>query len=98
MSGAPRRERLDGELTIYRAAELRVALQAALAPAGDLELDLSGVTELDSAGVQLLLSAKKTAAATQRRLRLVNHSAAVLDVFELLNLAGHFGDPLAIAA
>jgi anti-sigma B factor antagonist len=98
MSGSARSIRLDGELTIYRAAELRVALQAALAETGDLELDLAGVTELDSAGVQLLISAKKTAAATQRELHLVNHSPAVLEVFELLNLAGHFGDPLVITA
>lgn len=94
----PRSVRLDGEINIYRAAELRVALQAALAETGDLELDLSGVTELDSSGVQLLISAKKTAAATQRELHLVNHSPAVLEVFELLNLAGHFGDPLVISA
>jgi anti-sigma B factor antagonist len=99
MSGpdrSPRCVHLEGELTVYRAVELRMTLQAALAEAGDLELDLARVTELDSAGVQLLLSAKKTAVASQRRLRLMNHSPAVLDVFERFNLAGHFGDPLVI--
>lgn len=83
--------RIQGELTIFRAMELKAALLAEPMP---LEIDLSGVTEFDSAGVQLLLLAKKTALAQQHELRLVSHSPAVLEVFELLNLAPHFGDPL----
>ena len=83
--------RIEGELTIFRALELKDALLAQPLP---LEIDLSGVTELDSAGVQLLLLAKKTALGQQRELRLVAHSPAVIEVFELLNLAAHFGDPL----
>lgn len=89
---------IDGELTIYRAAELGEALQSALAAAGDLEVNLAGVTEMDSAGVQLLMAAKKSARAAQRCLRLVGHSPAVLEVFEMLDLAAHFGDPLLIPA
>jgi anti-anti-sigma factor len=89
---------LDGELTIYRAAELCELLKAALAADGDLELNLAGVTEMDSAGVQLLMAAKKSAMSRQRSLRLVEHSPAVLEVFEMLNLAAHFGDPLLMPA
>jgi len=93
--------RISGELTIYRAAELKQALLAELAeraaPAA-LEIDLSGVTELDTAGVQLLMLAKKTAQAQRRELRLVAHSPAVAEIFELLNLAAYFGDPLVIAS
>jgi len=85
---------IEGELTIYRAAELRSSLQAALAglaEGAELELDLAGVTEMDSAGVQLLMAAQKSAHAAQRGLRLVGLSAAVLEVFETLDLAAHFG-------
>jgi anti-sigma B factor antagonist len=89
---------IDGEMTIYRAAELRESLSAALAAGNDLELNLSAVTELDSAGVQLLMAAKKTARESQHELRLVGHSPAVLEVFETLDLAGHFGDALLIPA
>jgi anti-anti-sigma factor len=87
---------IEGELTIYRAAELRQALLAALGDGagGDLEIDLAAVTEFDSAGVQLLMAARKSAAARGRALRLVHHSPAVLDAFAVLDLAGHFGDPL----
>ena len=89
---------IEGELTIYRAAELCAGLKAALAGGGDLELNLATVTEMDSAGVQLLMAAKKTARAAQRELRLVGHSPAVLEVFETLDLAAHFGDPLPMPA
>ena len=92
---------LDGELTIYRAAELCATLKATLAGMtgnGDLELNLTGVTELDSAGVQLLMAAKKSVRTAQRELRLVGHSPAVLEVFATLDLAAHFGDALATPA
>jgi len=86
--------RLDGELTIYRAAELKPVLLAAVAEHPVLEIDLSQVAEFDSAGLQLLLLAKREALAAGRTLRLANHSPAVLDVLERFDLAAHFGDPL----
>jgi len=90
--------RVDGEMTIYRAAELKQSLLEALIQSTDLEIDLSAVTELDTAGVQILIMLKAHAQATQRKLRLAAHSPAVLDVFELLNLAAYFGDPLLISS
>lgn len=88
---APAVLRIEGELTIFRAMELKPTLLVDPLPE---EIDLSGVTELDTAGVQLLMLAKRTALAQQRELRLVGHSPAVMDVFELLNVAAYFGDPL----
>lgn len=85
--------RIEGEFTIFRAQELKPILLADAAPT---EIDLSAVTEFDSAGLQLLMLAKKTAMAARRDLRLVGHSPAVLDVFELLNVAAYFGDHLVI--
>ena len=98
MSATPHTLAIDGELTIYRAAELCEALKAALATGPELEVNLAGVTEMDSAGVQLLMAAKKSALAAQRTLRLVGHSPSVLEVFEILDLAAHFGDPLVMPA
>ena len=90
--------RIEGELTIYQAGELAPVLLAALAAAPVLAIDLSRVTELDTAGVQLLMMLKRAARAQDRELQLLAHSPAVLEVFELLNLAAYFGDPLVIAA
>ncbi len=90
--------RIDGAMNIYRAAELKETLLAALPSSGPLEVDLSGVTELDSAGLQLLMLTKIAAQAQACELRLVAPSPAVLDVFDLLNLAAYFGDQLVIPA
>lgn len=88
--------RIEGEMTIYRAAELKQTLLVSLDQAEELEVDLAAVSELDTAGVQILILAKKQALARQRKLRLIAHSPAVLEVLELLNLAAYFGDQLVI--
>ncbi|MGM9512848.1 STAS domain-containing protein [Roseateles sp. DB2] len=95
MSATARCLHPQGELTIFRAAELKSEWLQALHDAdGTLELDLAGVTELDTAGLQLLMMLKREATAQGRPLRLHGHSPAVLEVFELLNVAAFFGDPL----
>ncbi len=87
--------RIEGELTIFRAAELKDIL---LGDPAAQEIDLSAVTEIDTAGLQLLMAAKQAATAAGRTLRLVAHSAAVIEVFELLNVAAYFNDPLLVEA
>lgn len=82
---------LDGDVTIYRAAELKPQLLQALRPGATLELDLSGVAELDSAGVQLLLLAEREARARGGALRLTALSAAAEEVLALFDLRAHFG-------
>jgi anti-sigma B factor antagonist len=83
---------INGEMTIYRATELKEALVGQINAGKPLEIDLSGVTEIDSAGVQLLMMAKHAAHAKQQKMKLVNESAMVLEVLELLNLAGYFNE------
>jgi anti-anti-sigma factor len=89
---------LDGELTIYRAADLKVSVLEALRKTRVLEIDLSGVIELDTAGLQVLMLAKQTAAAEQRELRLLQHSPAVVEIIEMLDLVAFFGDAVLIHA
>ena len=87
--------RIEGELTIFRAMELKPELLADPLPE---EINLAGVSEIDTAGVQLLILAKKTALAAKRELRLLAHSPAVIEVFDLLNVAAYFDDPLVMAS
>lgn len=88
---AGQRLRIEGEFTIFRAMDLKPVL---FAEPPVTEVDLSAVSEFDSAGLQLLMLAKRTAQAQGRPFQLTGHSEAVIDVFELLNVAGYFGDPL----
>ena len=78
--------RVVGEMTIYRAAELKAQLQEALAGDGACAIDLSEVTEIDCSGVQLLALASRAAAASQRKLQLLAPSPAAREVLDLLNL------------
>jgi len=84
--------KLEGKLTIYRAVELKDELLAAFDSDADLELELSGVTEIDVTGVQLLLLARRALAEQGRSLRLSGHSVAVQELLERIKLFGHFDD------
>jgi len=87
---------IEGEMTIYRAADVKTQLLDALRKTQVLEVNLSGITELDTAGLQVLMLAKQTAAADKRELRLLQHSPAVVEIFQMLDLGGFFGDALLI--
>jgi anti-sigma B factor antagonist len=87
-----------GEMTIYDAAELKPALVEALGQSDEIEVDLSGVSELDTSGVQLLMLMKREAVVAGKKLTLSGHSPAVLEVFELLGLGSWFGDPQVLPA
>lgn len=89
--------KLTGELTIYSAAEARNTLGRYLDHKPGLpELDLSGIEELDTAGVQVLLWLKREAGLRNKALPFANHSPAVIEVFDLLKVTGLFGDPILI--
>jgi anti-anti-sigma factor len=78
---------LGPELTIAFAAAWHEALVDAVgANAGELTLDLRGVTDFDSAGVQLLLATQRSLAAQGRALRLLDPSAAVRDGLQVFGL------------
>lgn len=92
------RLQMEGELTIYHALEIRDGLMGYLAANAEIELDLSGVVEMDTAGFQLLLAAKREGARLGKAVRFVSHSQAALEVIDLYDMAAQFGDPLLISA
>ena len=79
-----------GEMNIYAAAELQQQVQQALLAEGPIALDLSEVSEIDSVGIQQLLLLQRECLETQRALRITAQSAAVEEVFHLLNLRARF--------
>lgn len=88
---------IEGELTIYTAAKRKPELLAFLNSGEDLEMNLAGVTEIDTAGLQLLILIKREAAQSGKTLSFVMHSKIVLEVLELANLIGPFGDQVVLA-
>ena len=72
----------DGALTIYEAGQVREALTGIIASEEPVEVDLTGISEIDLSGVQLLLTLLR-----EPRLKfLAGASSAVSTALTLLDL------------
>jgi anti-anti-sigma regulatory factor len=89
---------IEGELSIYRAAELRQWLADVVPRGGALRIRLADVTEIDTAGAQLLLAGKRLAGERGCRLSYVDHGPPVLALLELFDLAAQLDDPIVLPA
>lgn len=90
--------RLGAEMTIAHAATHRETLvDAVAATPADLRLDLAGVQDFDSSGVQLLLSARRSLAERGHALQIVAASTPVHDALLLFGLADLLAPPAATA-
>lgn len=82
---------IDGDLTIYTVSRIRGEILAQLNFESDLHLDLSGVIEIDTAGLQLLVSIRNAMARSGKSLLLCNPSDAVKDLSNRCNFELSFG-------
>jgi anti-anti-sigma factor len=85
-------------MTIYNAPAQKEALLNALDGCQELDIDLSQVGEMDTAGFQILLLTKREALKANKAVRLTGHGKAVTELIDLYNMAGYFGDPMVIPA
>jgi anti-anti-sigma factor len=85
---------LGPEMTIAHAGACHAAVAEALlsAPAA-LALDLGGVTDFDSSGVQLLLATQRSLAERGDALHIVAASPAVVDALAIFGLRDLLGAP-----
>ena len=86
-----------GDFNIYAAADAKERLAALLNVCAEVEIDLSAVSEIDTAGFQILLLIKREAQRQGKSVRFVAHSRATLELIDLYNMAAQFGDPLLIS-
>lgn len=85
---------IEGELTVFAVHALKERLMAALNEHAQLSIDLSAISEVDGAGIQLLLAAKREAHQRGGHLSLMGHPPQFIEALELTDLAREFGDPL----
>ncbi|MCP4320835.1 MAG: STAS domain-containing protein [Psychromonas sp.] len=85
---------IKDEMTIYTVLEQRDKLQPYLKPGKVTNIDLRAVSEIDSAGIQLLIYLKKVASEVGAEMKLQNHSQAVFEVFDLTEF---FADAVVIS-
>ena len=79
---------VSGELDLATAPILAAALRRHTSSSERVELDLGGVSFMDSSGIQLLIDARRAA---ERRMRAVRIAAASPEVSRALGLVGMQG-------
>ncbi|MBC3377101.1 STAS domain-containing protein [Pseudomonas sp. SWRI92] len=77
---------IEGELTIYTAADLAAQWLPRLGATPRMVVDLSQVTEMDGAGLQLLLMVQREAPKAGTELTVTGQSKAVTETLALCNL------------
>lgn len=87
---------ISGEFTVFTAREIKQRLLDLIrqTETTDIEIDLSSVTEIDSAGLQLMVMAKIEGLCRDKTVRFCRHSDPVLDLIDTCGLGRFFGDPL----
>jgi len=89
---------LEGELTIYEAEQLKDKFLNYAKKHQSITVDLSKVTEIDTACFQILLAVKREFIAQKKEFILKSHSSAMLEVMQLFNMQNYFGDPLVLSS
>lgn len=82
---------VDGELSIYSVGELKLALTDAMNDYENFELDLSGIENTDSSGIQLLYAFKKTLSERGHTLRLRHITSDTLGLIRTYGLCETLG-------
>lgn len=82
---------VEGDVDLYSSPELRTAVLKAVPKAGaGVEIDLGGVTYMDSSGVATLVEGLRSAKEHQKAFTLIAPSTAVMKVLELARLDSIF--------
>ncbi len=85
-----------GELNIYTATQLKDELLTLLRSSPTLMVNLGQVSDIDTAGLQILIMLKKEATLLKHDVYFAEHSGPVIHVIELLNMVNFFGDPIVL--
>lgn len=86
--------KLGGSLTVQHATTLHRNLLNLVSKKENLYINLENVTEIDTAGIQLLLALKREFQNTDRILVYHSHSPALLSIMDLYGLVNVFADPV----
>ncbi len=84
--------KLHDALDIAGVVEARDHLLQILESGDSVRLDFSSLAEIDTAGIQLVLSMRKEAAARGKECRFVHPAPAIEEAFRLLGCAGVFDE------
>lgn len=80
---------IDGEMTISRAAAIKNEIFEKMEWGSAVSLDLSGVSEMDTSGFQILMLAQREAAIKNCAFSIKSQSPATEAVLELFKMREH---------
>jgi anti-anti-sigma factor len=78
------------DMTIYSAVDNLTEIKGYYAQFNHFELNLSAVEEIDSSGIQLLLSLVKNAKKDDKQVVISEISDPVIEIMDLLDIRSHF--------
>jgi anti-anti-sigma factor len=81
---------VSADMTIYSAVNNLSEIKEYYSQFNHIEIDLSAVEEIDSSGIQILLSLKQKAQIDRKQVVLSEISAPVAEIMDLLNIRSHF--------
>jgi len=87
---------VTGDLTIYTVAQLKEDFKSIINHYKKTEIDFSGIRQVDTAGIQLLLFFKKYNDSADHQLIFRSHSRELLKYMDLYGTAGMFTDKIAL--
>ncbi len=79
--------RLEGPLTVYEVGEMREVLLASMEKDRELVVDIAGINDCDTTGVQLLVSARKKAKKEKKKFFITGNSDAVRNAAERIGVS-----------
>lgn len=81
-----------GEMTIYTAAQIKeelVAINSILVNGkNNISINVSGVSDFDTSGLQLLMMAKKNLVLIDKNVNIIGHSDSVIEAMRLYKMDG----------
>lgn len=78
--------KIEGSMSAYKVGDLKDRLLTGFTNHQGVILDINGVTECDTLGIQLLLSARKTAEKLNKTFNLTGDSQSVQDMLTRVGL------------
>jgi len=81
---------LSGELTALTAGQLNTAIESAIGETNSLVLDFKDLEYVASAGLRVLLGAKKKLNAKNGKFTICNVSEVIMEVFEITGFSNMF--------
>lgn len=87
---------LVGKCTIYNVVRLKQTLIETISNNQNILIDLEKVSDFDTAGMQLFISAKKTVKLNQKKIKFISHPTCVVAILDLYGLTSFFGDKIVL--